>query len=291
MPISELTVLTSAGRFAAIDYGGSGADCLLLHGTGQNAASWSPYAQRLSSHCHVVAFDMRGHGQTMESSRDAEQYWRDIAPLVDALEMRDPILIGHSSGAYAATAHVACGGRAGAIVCVDGFTLDARPRSGAPSQRSWSETKELLFQRFRYGWRATPVERDEYLDEVLASAPSDALNVGIDPLLLRSMLERCFVRQNGTLLRRPTLEEIEVVQVPPPDSAIGPYRTIYDKIDVPLLLVWADGGLSAGRRPEIESIAAARRERTLMAVRASHNVPMQRPTELAELTISHLFTG
>lgn len=287
MSIAETNVRTTAGCFAAIDYGGSGPACLLIHGTGQNAAAWRRFGAVLAEHYRVIAFDLRGHGQTRASSSDAEQYWRDIQPIVDALELARPILIGHSTGAYAAMAHAAAGGTAAAVVCVDGFTPDERtaPDAGA---RSWHATEQSLFERFRYGWRATQTQRDAYIDETVAAAPADPLNAGVDPELLRSMLARCFVETQGMWLRRPTLEEIGTVSTPPRQSTIGPDRTIYDRVTIPVLLIWAERGLSAARRHDIEGIAAAAANRTFVPISAGHNVPMERPVALARMIRSRL---
>ncbi|HYD46614.1 MAG TPA: alpha/beta hydrolase [Phenylobacterium sp.] len=83
MRAHELKAAT--GRFAVIDYGGSGPPALLIHGTGQNAEAWSSCAAELAKDLRVVAFDMRCHGQTLETSSTAEQYWRDLDPLAEAL--------------------------------------------------------------------------------------------------------------------------------------------------------------------------------------------------------------
>lgn len=136
---SKFQLETIAGIFSVIDYGSSGPDCLLIHGTGQNAAAWNGVARTLAGRARTVAFDMRGHGQTRPVSLDPEQYWRDIGPVSDALGMRSPILIGHSTGAYAATAYAAAGGHVAQIVCIDGFTLDvpgsmSDPAGSAPAR-------------------------------------------------------------------------------------------------------------------------------------------------------------
>lgn len=284
---TDIAIRTEAGIFAGMAWGAAGPDCLLIHGTGQNALAWRAFAEILGRTCRVVAFDMRGHGRTAENSTDAEQYWRDIEPVLAALEMTRPILVGHSSGAYAAMAHAASGGRAAAIVCVDGFTLDAcAPARAAAGPRDGAEMS--LFGTFRYGWVATRSARDAFIARILAEAPRDAFNAGIEPSLLQDMLRRCFVARDGRFLRRPTMAEIRVVSSPPEDAAVGPCRRIYDQLGVPLLLVWARHGLSAHRFAEVEALAAAGPERMLAVIAAGHNVPMQRPGELASLILSRL---
>lgn len=283
----EFGMQTRSGEFAAIDYGGSGPDCLLIHGTGQNAVAWRECAAALSERYRVIAFDLRGHGQTKETSRNAEEYWRDIGSIIDALGWSRPLLIGHSTGAYAALAHAAVSRMVAAVVCVDGFTLDERPGTDTAAP-DWAPTARSLLDRFRYGWQATRVERDAYIDETVAEAPTDPLNAGVNPELLRSMLERSFVETDGMWLRRPTLEEIKTVSAPPRGATIGPYRTVYDRIDAPLLLIWAEHGLSAARQHEVEAIAAGTTTRTFVAIDAGHNVPMERPVELARIIETNL---
>lgn len=287
-PAAEFILRTAGGQFSVVDYGGSGKDCLLIHGTGQNALAWKAAARDLARNYRVVAFDLRGHGQTPEESGDAQQYWRDIGPIASALNLERPVLIGHSTGAYAATAYVASGGDASAVVCVDGFTLDEPHSSDTVSEQKKWNGAEALFAMFRYGWIATATERDRYIDDVVAASPTDPLNAGVEPDLLRAMLNRCFFERDGLFLRRPTLEEIEIVSQPSPDATVAPDRDVYGRISAPLLFVWARHGLSSGRHSELRQIAEARADRLLISIDASHNAPMQRPTELAKLIGSGL---
>ncbi len=268
-PAAEFILRTAAGRFSVVDYGGSGKDCLLVHGTSQNALAWKATAKDLARKYHVGGFDLRGHGQTPEDSSEAQQYWRDIGPIASALKLERPVLIDHSTGAYAATAYVASGGDASAVVCVDGFTLD-EPNSSdtVPERKKWNDA-EALFAMFRYDWLATATERDRYIDEVVAASPTDPLNAGVEPDLLRAMLKRCFFEHDGLFLRRPTLEEIEIVSQSSPDATVAPVRDVYDRVSVPLLLVWARHGLSSDRHRELRQIAEARADRLLISIDAS----------------------
>jgi pimeloyl-ACP methyl ester carboxylesterase len=282
---SEFQLKTKAGTFGVIDYGGSGPDCLLIHGTGQNAAAWDGVARRLASGVRAVAFDMRGHGQTPEVSKDPEQYWRDIGPVADALGMRSPILVGHSTGAYAATAYAAAGGNVTRIICVDGFTLDM-PANGSRGTRSAPDA-QVLFDMFRYGWLASSAERATYIDEVIGAAPNDWLNAEVEPGLLRQMLERCFAKTPSGWLRRPSLDEIAVVS-DAPAGPIAPCLSVYEGIKVPLLFIWARRGLSADRYAELKALADAAPNRRLVSIDSSHNVPLQRPGELAALILKEV---
>ena len=104
--MATLTELLRAGcdQFAIRDFGGSGPDMLLVHGTGHNLEVWQPLAESLRGKFRMVAFDLRGHGQTPAQSTNAEQYWRDIGALVSALGLKNPLLVGDSTGGYAISA-------------------------------------------------------------------------------------------------------------------------------------------------------------------------------------------
>ncbi|MSQ30655.1 MAG: alpha/beta hydrolase [Dehalococcoidia bacterium] len=74
---------------------------LLVHGGGQTAHSWDLVSLALASRFHVVAMDMRGHGDS-EWPRDGEMATRaigeDIAALAADLELDRPVIAGHSLG-------------------------------------------------------------------------------------------------------------------------------------------------------------------------------------------------
>ncbi len=78
--------------------------CVLLHATGFLARLWQPVAETLTGRCHVFAYDSRGHG---DSDKPASGYhWQhfvdDLRGFLDALDLRDALLVGHSGGGAAA---------------------------------------------------------------------------------------------------------------------------------------------------------------------------------------------
>ena len=178
MAVQSELISTNAGPFAIRDFGGRGPDLLFVHGTGHNLEVWSPLAQALRGCFRMVAFDMRGHGQTPAQSTGPEQYWRDIEVLMAALGLRQPLLVGHSTGGYAVSAHAASGGTCGGIVVLDGFTLDGRK---TPEElKGWYLPREQLWGLFRYGWVASAEEVERHIDDVCRQAPDDWLNAGIE---------------------------------------------------------------------------------------------------------------
>lgn len=285
MPTSTTSILETAnGEFAARDFGGDGPDVLLVHGTGHNLEVWGPLAERLRGRFRVAAFDLRGHGQTPAASSDAQQYWRDIGAVAAALGLHQPLLVGHSTGGYAVSAHAAAGGDCAGIVVLDGFVLDGRM---TPEEaKGWYLPREQLRDLFRYGWEASAAELEQYLREVCRKAPTDWLNAGIDPALVEAFTRRAFLAQGNVYLRRPTMEEIAMVSVPDPADAIYPALDLYDHIQVPAGFVLATSGLYANREADLAAVVAMRPDRHLLKLDCGHNVHMQKPAEVADFILS-----
>lgn len=278
---------TAQGPFAVEDFGGSGPDLLLVHGTGHNLAVWAPLVDCLRGRFRAAAFDLRGHGQTPQDSTDPEQYWRDIGAVAAALGMHRPWLVGHSTGGYAVTAFAAAGGDCAGIVALDGFVLDARQ---TPDERqAWHLPREQLWDLFRYGWRATPAEVDAYVAQVCERAPGDWLNAGVPVERVAAFTRRAFLAQgDGRWLRRPTMEEIARVSRPDPVAPIQPAVDLYERLVVPAGFVLATRGLYASRCAALEAVVARRADRRLRVLEANHNVHLQQPDAVAHFVVGML---
>lgn len=83
------------------DWGTDGSPVLLSHGWPLNADAWDATAVFLAEHGHrVVAHDRRGHGRSSQTwhGNEMDTYADDLRCLVDALELDDLTLVGHSTG-------------------------------------------------------------------------------------------------------------------------------------------------------------------------------------------------
>jgi non-heme chloroperoxidase len=80
---------------------GSGRPVVFSHGWPLDADAWD--AQMLFLELHgfrVIAHDRRGHGRSSQSGQgnDMNTYADDLAAVLDALEVKDAMLVGHSTG-------------------------------------------------------------------------------------------------------------------------------------------------------------------------------------------------
>jgi pimeloyl-ACP methyl ester carboxylesterase len=287
---TEIELPVDDGVLAAVDFGGQGPPVLLVHGSGHNAAAWTDVAARLVPHCHPVAIDLRGHGQTPLDSRLPEQYWRDLGRVVAALGWSRPLLVGHSTGGYAVTAATAAGLVDPAALCVvDGVVLDDRATAVA-AQARWRTpaATQRLRATFRYGWTADDEEMRDYVEQCVRQAPDDWLNAGSRPELVRAVTRRGFLSRGTRWIRRPTIEEIGIVGSPDPDATIYPSVDLYERVTAPLTIVLASDGFYASRRAEVRAVTDAGADRHLVDIASNHNVPMTRPDDLATVILDLL---
>ena len=83
---------------------------VLMHGTMDNAHLWDFIRPGLSSYFRILAPDQRGHGDSGWSRPPAylcEDYVTDLAEFIEALELKEFILMGHSMGALHSTKYTA----------------------------------------------------------------------------------------------------------------------------------------------------------------------------------------
>ncbi len=106
---------------------GEGQPIVFSHGWPLNSDAWEDQMFFLSSHGYrCIAHDRRGHGRSSQpwNGNDMDTYVDDLAQLVEKLDIKDAIHVGHSTGGGEATRYVARHGksrRAAGLVIVDGI--------------------------------------------------------------------------------------------------------------------------------------------------------------------------
>ena len=114
------TVTTPDGTKLAYSEGGRGRDLVLVHGITESGRAWDPVVAGLEAQWRVVNVDMRGHGKSdRHPPYDAIAMATDLAAVVDALGLVDPLMVGHSMGGVVVSAYGGRGFPARGIVNVD----------------------------------------------------------------------------------------------------------------------------------------------------------------------------
>ena len=95
------TITTQDGTQIYFKDWGSGRPVVFSHGWPLCADAWDAQMLFLVQHGYrVIAHDRRGHGRSSQPSRgnDMNTYADDLAALLDALDVREATLVGHSTG-------------------------------------------------------------------------------------------------------------------------------------------------------------------------------------------------
>jgi 3-oxoadipate enol-lactonase len=79
---------------------GKGRSLTLIHGGGDNLNSWYSQVPVFSKQYQVLIYDVRGHGQTElpKGPINTELWVKDLYALLQALKIKETILVGHSLG-------------------------------------------------------------------------------------------------------------------------------------------------------------------------------------------------
>lgn len=125
---------------------------LLLHGGSAHARWWDFVVPRLARQYRCVALDLRGHGDSSwPTSLDyrLEAHAADVSAVVDALDLHDIAVVGHSFGGFVSMAYApGAGPRLSALVIVD-----SRAHINERSARFLQALRKMPHPRY-----ATPAE-------------------------------------------------------------------------------------------------------------------------------------
>jgi pimeloyl-ACP methyl ester carboxylesterase len=116
------TVQHLVNGFTVTEWPGSGPVVFCLSGLGSHAPTWAPFAATIPG-ARVFGIDLRGRGagQGMTGPTGMKQHARDVAGVLEALDLTDVVVIGHSMGAFLAPQVAqAAPGRIRKLVLVDG---------------------------------------------------------------------------------------------------------------------------------------------------------------------------
>jgi pimeloyl-ACP methyl ester carboxylesterase len=276
--IEGILRLPAGLKLAYRDWGGRGEPIVLAHGLASSYRIWDFVAPLLAERFRVVAFDQRGHGRSdkPDESFDFATYVGDLRSFVELMGLGRSVLVGHSwGGNVVLQAAVDLPGLVDGLVLVDGGFLEPSARE----DWTWERTEREL---------APPPLDGISREELLARVQQGDLGRIWSPALAESVVGSFEQLPDGRL--RPALRREHHMQIL---RAIWEHHPsqLWQRVQCPVLLVPARRPNLDARQAEMQAVRAAAvalaeqrlaRGRTLWMDDTIHDIPLQRPRELAQ---------
>lgn len=280
-PQDRTVALPTGLRLAYRDWGGSGRPLVLAHGLASSYTIWNLMAPRLAEHFRVVAVDQRAHGRSErpDDSFDFSTYVSDLRAFIEALGLGRSILVGHSWGGNVVVQFaVDQPALVEALVLVDGGFIEIASRAGW----TWERTEQELAPPNLEGLTRVDLEQ---------RIRNGDLARHYRPELVEAVVGHFEHLPDGRV--RPWLRREHHMRIL---RALWEHRPsdLWARIEAPVLIVPARRPGLEGRHAELAAakefaveLAAQqlRRGRVLWMEDTIHDIPLQRPAELAEAIV------
>jgi pimeloyl-ACP methyl ester carboxylesterase len=246
-------------RLHYVDWGNETAPPLILvHGGLDHCRNWDAIAKALQPHFHIMAPDLRGHGDSewaKGSSYSLTDNVYDLTRLMRLVAPQDAAIIGHSMGGMVALAYAGTyPERVSRLVVLDGaFLSGSQPASTAEQMSRWIDQLDRISEYQPSAFRT--------IEE--AAKRLSARNKRLTPALALH-LARHGVRSGADGLYRWKFDHYQRARAPYRLSS-DEYVGLWSRIACPTLLMWGDesflpdptGLLAHFKQAELQKIEGA----------------------------------
>jgi non-heme chloroperoxidase len=177
----ETTITTQDGARIYYKDWGTGQPVVFSHGWPLNADAWQSQMVFLAQNGYrTIAHDRRGHGRSSQPSggNDMDTYADDLAALIETLDLRDVVLVGHSTGGGEVTRFI---GRHGTSRVAKAVLVSAIPPLMLKTEANPDGLQIEVFDELRAGLTVDPSQFYRKLAEPFygANRPGAEVSQGI----------------------------------------------------------------------------------------------------------------
>ena len=264
-------------RLHYADWGnGAAPPLILVHGGRDHCRSWDTLARALQPHFHVVAPDLRGHGNSdwaKGSSYSISDYVYDLTRLMHSADLRKPNIVGHSMGGMISLMVAgAFPDDVSRLVILDGVTV----RPGAPRApiheliAGWVAQLDKISQHNRRTFRTVAEAAERISAHNKRLTPEYALHLATHG-----------VRQNGDGSYSWKYDEYQSARAPYRLS-VDDYAALFARIACSTLLL--HGSESFLQNPQVTGMLGHFRHAQLMTIQgAGHWLQHDKPDEVLRI--------
>jgi pimeloyl-ACP methyl ester carboxylesterase len=139
------------GNCAYFDAEGEGYPTVFLHGTGCDTSDWQDTFGCLNDGVRVIAMDFRGHGlsEVPAGRFTIEDLADDVQALMAHLNLRRPLLVGHSLGGMVAMAVARKTQNVGGLILLEGWTALSCVREAFHGERMFGNLSPEKIEHIR----------------------------------------------------------------------------------------------------------------------------------------------
>jgi pimeloyl-ACP methyl ester carboxylesterase len=240
-------------RLHYVDWGNVGAPPLVLvHGGRDHARSWDWVAHALRRDFHVIAPDLRGHGESswaLGGHYTLAEFTLDLAQLIDLLDVPQVTLVGHSLGGAVSIQYAAVfPERVAKLVAIEGLGPPPQIADRIAGRPAWQRIAEWIQQVRDFSAR----QPKRYASIESAAARMQAENAFLSPEQAHHLTVHGVNRNEDGTYSWKFDNYVRVFY--PQRYDVGETRELWGRIVCPTLLVhgsesWA-GDPAADRRAE-----------------------------------------
>lgn len=248
-------------RLHYVDWGNARAPTLLLvHGGRDHARSWDWVARELRRDYHVIAPDLRGHGDSswaLGGHYTLPEFTLDLAQLIDLLDVPQVTLVGHSLGGAVSIQYAAVfPERVARLVAIEGLGPPPQIAQRMIGKPAWQRIAEWIQQVREFSAR----QPRRYDSIEAAAARMEAENAFLSPEQAQHLTVHGVNRnEDGTFSWK--FDNYVRVFYPQRYDA-GETRELWGRIVCPTLLVhgtesWAGDPAADGRAEAFSDVSVA----------------------------------